>query len=144
MPGRDRYEAVAVKTGVPWYVIAVIHCMETGLRFDRHLHNGDPLTRRTSHVPAGRPKEGDPPFEGEESAVDALKLRRLGPDTDWSLPGMLYRIEGFYGWGYRLYRAHVLSPYPWGFSNHYHMRHVRRGRHVVGHGEVDAVRRGVR
>jgi hypothetical protein len=93
--------------------------METGLRFDRHLHNGDPLTRRTTHVPAGRPKDGEPPFEWEASAADALKLRRLGPDTDWSLAGMLYEIEGFNGWGYRLHHAHVLSPYLWSFSSHY-------------------------
>lgn len=117
--GRARYDEVAARTGVPWYVIAVIHCMETGLRFDRHLHNGDPLTERTRHVPAGRPRDGQPPFTWEESAVDALGLRRLGPDTDWTLAGTLYEIEGFNGWGYRLHHPHVRSPYLWSFSNHY-------------------------
>lgn len=116
---RNRYDATSLETGVPWHVIAIIHCMETGLRFDRHLHNGDPLTRRTTNVPAGRPRTGQPPFTWEESAKDALALRRLGPQTDWSLAGTLYEIEGYNGWGYRLHHAHVLSPYLWGHSEHY-------------------------
>lgn len=116
---RGRYEAVADQTGVPWHVIAVIHCMETGLRFDRHLHNGDPLTRRTTHVPAGRPLEGQPPFSWEESARDALALRRLGRHTDWSLAGTLFEIEGYNGWGYRRFRPHILTPYLWSFSDLY-------------------------
>src|SRR4051812_33071262 len=71
---RARYESVQADTGVPWHVIALIHCMEGGQRFDRHLHNGDPLSARTVQVPAGRPKTGTPPFTWEESAQDALKL----------------------------------------------------------------------
>ena len=50
---RGRYERVAEATQVPWHVIALIHNMECSGRFDCHLHNGDPLTRRTKHVPAG-------------------------------------------------------------------------------------------
>jgi len=105
--------------GIPWYFIAVIHNMESGMNFTKHLHNGDPLTARTVQVPAGRPRQGNPPFTWEESAVDALTLRKIGASTDWSLSGMLYQMEGYNGWGYRLYHAHVLSPYLWGFSNHY-------------------------
>ena len=70
---RTRYEAIAHETGVPWGVVAVVHQMEAGLRFDRHLHNGDPLTARTVRVPSGRPREGAPPFTWEESATDALR-----------------------------------------------------------------------
>jgi lysozyme family protein len=116
---RARYETVAAETGVPWYVIAVIHAMETGLRFDRHLHNGDPLTARTVMVPAGHPRAGQPPFTWEASAKDALALRDLSADTDWSAGSMLYEIEGYNGWGYRLHHAHVLSPYLWSGSSHY-------------------------
>jgi lysozyme family protein len=39
---------------VPWYVIAVIHNMECGLDFTEHLHNSDPLARRTINDPPGR------------------------------------------------------------------------------------------
>jgi lysozyme family protein len=116
---RPRYESVSGATGVPWHVIALIHTMETGLRFDRHLHNGDPLTRRTVNVPAGRPRTGEPPFPWEVSAKDALALRRLGPQTDWSVAGTLYELEGYNGWGYRLHHPHVRSPYLWSASTHY-------------------------
>lgn len=119
LQSRIRYDGVAAESGVPWYVIAVIHNMETGLRFNRHLHNGDPLSARTRQVPAGRPKTGEPPFTWEESALDALALHNLGPVTDWSLSGTLYEMERYNGWGYRLYHSHVLSPYLWGYSHHY-------------------------
>src|SRR5438270_10644537 len=69
---RQRYEDVSASLNIPWFVIAVIHDMEADLNFNCHLHNGDPLTARTVHVPAGRPVNGNPPFTWEESAVDAL------------------------------------------------------------------------
>ena len=117
---RSRYESVADTLGIPWYFIAAIHNMESSQNFSKHLHNGDPLTARTRHVPAGRPKKGIPPFSWEESAVDALKLRKLHKVEEWTLPRVLYELEGYNGWGYRLYHAHVLSPYLWSYSNHYH------------------------
>ena len=114
-----RYAKVADDLNIPWYFIAVIHNMESSQDFTRHLHNGDPLTGRTTHVPAGRPKTGSPPFAWEASATDALTLKRLNQWQDWSIPGTLYKIEGYNGWGYRNYHAHVKSPYLWGYSNHY-------------------------
>lgn len=119
LANQPRYAAVGDLLSIPWHFIAVIHNMEASLNFTRHLHNGDPLNARTVHVPTGRPKIGDPPFSWEASAVDALKLRGLGKITDWSLSGTLYQLEGYNGWGYRLYHSHVLSPYLWSFSCHY-------------------------
>ncbi len=120
-----RYRKVSEQAGVPWGFVAAVHTMEAGLDFARHLHNGDPLTGRTVHVPAGRPKKGDPPFIWEESAFDALSLRKLDSHLDWGLAGTLYQLERYNGWGYRLYHPYVLSPYLWGFSNHY-----RQGKYV--------------
>lgn len=114
-----RYRAVGASLGVPWFFVAVIHNMEAGQRFTAHLHNGDPLSARTKHVPAGRPKTGHPPFTWEASAIDALGMKGLGAGTDWSLSGMLYQLERYNGWGYRRHHPHVLSPYLWSFSNHY-------------------------
>ncbi len=113
------YEDVSEKVKAPWFFIAAIHNMESGLRFDRHLHNGDRLTDRTRHVPAGRPADGNPPFTWQESAQDALKLRRVDRIQDWSLEQILYQLEGYNGWGYRLHHQHVKSPYLWSFSNQY-------------------------
>ena len=116
---REQYQGVAEKMGIPWGFIAVVHNMESSQNFNKHLHNGDPLSARTVHVPAGRPPLGRPPFTWEASAVDALSLRKLGTRTDWTLAGTLYQLELFNGIGYRLYHPHVLSPYLWSFSNHY-------------------------
>ncbi len=119
LSNKDHYEAVSDMTNAPWYFIAAIHNMESGQDFSCHLHNGDPLDARTVHVPEGRPKKGTPPFTWEESAFDALRLRGVSRVREWSLERVLYELEGYNGWGYRLYHPHVLSPYLWSFSNHY-------------------------
>ena len=53
-------------------------------QFDAHFHNGDPLTDRTKRVPAGRPKEGDPPFTWEQSAEDAIRSTKLDSVPVWT------------------------------------------------------------
>jgi len=115
----SRYEAVGMPLDIPWFVVGLIHCMEGSLNFATHLHNGDPLTARTVRVPAGRPRNGAPTFSWEDSASDALCLRNLHKWTDWSLPGTLYQLEGYNGFGYRLYHPDVRTPYLWGGSNWY-------------------------
>jgi len=126
LDARDRYDSVAAPLGLPWCVVGVIHAMEASLGFDRHLHNGDPLSARTVQVPRGRPRDGQPPFTWEESAADALILDGYATWTDWTLPGILFKWESYNGWGYRKHHPHVLSPYLWSFSNHY-----QRGKYVA-------------
>lgn len=119
LANRDRYEAVGEPLGIPWYFIGAVHNMESSQNFARHLHNGDLLTARTVHVPAGRPVDGEPPFTWEESADDALRLMKLDQVVDWSLPGTLYQLERYNGWGYRRHHPETLSPYLWAATNHY-------------------------
>jgi len=126
MAGRQRYQALGDPLAIPWYLIAVIHSLETGLHFGRHLHNGDPLTAQTVQVPKGRPATGAPPFSWEDSAVDALRLHKLDKWTDWTIPGILYQLESYNGFGYRSFHPDVLSPYLWSFCNHY-----RSGKYVA-------------
>lgn len=113
----DRYKAVERQTNVPWYLIAIIHIREASGNFTRHLHNGDPLTDRTYHVPAGRPPSGDPPFTWEESAIDAVHYDGLDRWPDWSIGGICYCLERFNGFGYRMHG--VNSPYLWGYTTAY-------------------------
>ena len=114
----DRYFAVLSKSGVPWQVIAALHYREASCNFHCHLHNGDPLTERTTHVPAGRPMLGSPPFGWEDSALDALAFDSLLGLTKWgNVATCLYRIERYNGLGYRGHG--ILSPYLWSGSNHY-------------------------
>lgn len=115
---QPRYLKVAQATQIPWPIIAVIHAMESSQRFDRHLHNGDPLHSRTVRVPAYRPL-GAPPFTWETSAIDALQYSGLAQWRDWSIAGTLFKLEAYNGWGYRRYHTQVLSPYLWSFSEHY-------------------------
>ena len=122
---QTRYAAVESELGVPWFFVGAIHCLESSLNFTRHLHNGDPLSGRTVHVPANRPRDGQPPFTWEQSAADALTLQGLDRWSDWSVPGLLYRLEAYNGFGYRTRHPEVLSPYLWSYSNHY-----TRGKYV--------------
>lgn len=116
---KDKYQSVAKATGVPWDVIAVIHSLEGNLDFSTHLHNGDPLTRRTRNVPRGRPVEGEPPFSWEESAIDAIKYDELDLNTDWSMEGIAYAFEKYNGLGYRTRNTGINSPYLWSGTTHY-------------------------
>lgn len=118
---RGRYELAGAAYRVPWQVVAAIHSLEGGGssgRFTGHLHNGDPLTARTVHVPAGRPASGRPPFTWEESASDAL--RRFERWSDWSLAGTLYQLEKYNGWGYRTrVDPPMPTPYLWSWTTAY-------------------------
>jgi lysozyme family protein len=116
---RARYEAVGEPLGIPWYFIGAVHSLESSLGFKKHLHNGDPLSGRTVQVPAGRPQTGQPPFTWEASAADALKLKNLHRWLDWSVPGLLYKLEEYNGFGYRKFHPEVKSPYLWSFSTHF-------------------------
>ncbi len=119
---RPRYDAVSRATGVPWYVIGIIHQMECSLSFTKHLHNGDSLKARTWQVPAGRPKvwppSGQDPWDA--SAIDALTMpgKEFHKITDWSVERVAYTLELYNGFGYRLYRK-INSPYLWSFTTHY-------------------------
>ena len=123
---RSRYDDVSKATGVPWYVIGIIHAMECGLNFGQHLHNGDPLARRTFQVPKGRPTTHEGPFTWEESAIDALSYDGLDKVHDWSVERIAYCLEVFNGWGYRNKGIH--SPYLWSYTNCYTCgKYVRDG-----------------
>src|SRR6266545_2747016 len=114
---QNRYAAIAAQSNVPWYVIAVIHNMECGLDFTKHLHNGDSLKRRTINEPKGRPKTGQAPFTFGVSALDALEYDGFTAWSNWSIGGICYKLEGYNGWGYRAQK--INSPYLWSYSNLY-------------------------
>lgn len=125
--GQSRYEVVAeaaakaIPNGsiCPWQVIGIIHCLECSLSWTKHLHNGDPLSARTIHVPAGRPRRGEPPFTWEQSAIDAIRMIDFNnADYDWSkIPFVLKKLEEYNGTGYQ--GRGIYSPYLWSFTNHY-------------------------
>lgn len=115
-----REVASAVNPLMPWWFVAIIHGLESGFSFSLHVHNGDPLKARTVNVPKGRPVRGNPPFSWMESAIDALTMPGKAYDKagDWSIPAILWRLEGYNGYGYRLYCG-IHSPYLWAGTNFY-------------------------
>jgi len=115
---RQRYAEVASAVCAPWYFIAIIHAMEASFNFRAHLHNGDPLSRKTVQVPANRPPVWNPPSDWASSAIDAIKYDGFADQTDWSLAATLYRWEGYNGWRSRTLHK-INTPYLWSFSNHY-------------------------
>jgi lysozyme family protein len=101
---KGRYLSIARRAKMPdigWVFIAVSHYRESGADFTKNLGQGDPLDRKTTHVPAGRgPFLGPQAFE--DGAVDALVncapyAARL---TDWTAAGMLTNLERYNGLGY--------------------------------------------
>lgn len=127
LQNRRRYEECQRQSGVWWPVIACIHSLEASFSFQGHLHNGDSLARRTVQVPAGRPERGNPPFTWEESAADALAMKRwiLQEVGDLNTPEeCLYFLEIYNGLGYRQGAGQATtpparSPYLWSMTSNY-------------------------
>jgi lysozyme family protein len=115
------YLSIARRARMPdiaWVFIAVSHYRESSQDFTKNLGQGDPLDRKTVHVPAGRgPFLGPTAFE--DAAIDALVncspfAARL---TDWSIAGMLTNLERYNGLGYA--NKGVPSPYVWSGTDQY-------------------------
>ena len=116
---KPRYEAVvlSLENGMPYWFVGIIHFMEGGGKFTRHLHNGDPLTAKTVNVPKGRPLKGNPPYSWEESAIDALTYMKYDKITDWGIQNCLDLFEKYNGGGYK--RRGLPSPYLWSYTQFY-------------------------
>jgi lysozyme family protein len=114
---KTRYVEVMDITGVPWEIIACIHNLECSCRFDRHLHEGSPLTGRTLNVPKGRPIKGNPPFSWLDSAVDALGYDKLTEVKDWSPARAMHMLCAYNGFGY--ISKGINSPYLFSMTNQY-------------------------
>ena len=122
---KPRYEAVSLTlaSGMPWWFVAIVHFMEGGGKFTKHLHNGDPLTARTVNVPKGRPVLGKAPFSWEESAIDAINYMEgqnriwRQPKGKWDIESILQKFEAYNGMGYQ--KKGLLSPYIYSYTQFY-------------------------
>jgi lysozyme family protein len=110
-----RYKSVEAKTGVPWWFIAVVHEREASQKWNTQLGQGDPLNRKSIHVPKGRG-----PFNTwEEGAIDALVncAPYAARQKDWSIGAALAMLEKYNGLGYA--NKGRPSPYIWAGTNQY-------------------------
>jgi lysozyme family protein len=112
---KARYVAVAARTGVPWFVIAVIHQRECSQSWSGSLAQGDPWNKKAVHVPAGR----GPFASWEDAAVDALVncAPYAARNKDWSVGGTLTLLEQYNGLGYA--SRGRSSPYIWSGTDQY-------------------------
>lgn len=121
---KGRYQAVTVRTGVPWAFVAVVHERECSQDWTGSLAQGDPWERVSVHVPAGRG-----PFKSwEDAAVDALVncAPHAAQNNDWSIGGTLAKLEEYNGLGYAA-RGRP-SPYIWSGTDQYKSgKYVRDG-----------------
>lgn len=104
---KSHYVPIEAATGVPWYMIALIHLREANNDFSKSLAQGDPWNRRSTHVPISGPFSSF-----EESALWSLQHDGLTTVRDWRLEKQLYYQELFNGTGYDL--RGLPSPYLWG------------------------------
>lgn len=141
---KARYVSIAKRSGMPdiaWLFVAASHYRESSQDFTKNLGQGDPLSRVTVHVPAGRgPFLGPTAFE--DGAVDALVNcpPHAARNTDWSIVGLLTLLEAYNGTGYAngpvtTKNGVVIaryppqeSPYIWSGTDQYH-----KGKYVADH-----------
>jgi lysozyme family protein len=121
---RGRYRDISKRTGVPWWVIAVIHEREASQRWDRNIAQGDPFRFKSVNVPAGRG-----PFKSfEDAAYDALVncAPYAARNKDWSIGATLVMLERYNGMGYA--GKGVPSPYIWAGTDQY-----KSGKYIRDH-----------
>jgi len=128
---KARYATVAAQTGVPWFIIAVIHEREASQSWAANLAQGDPWNAVSVHVP-----KGQGPFKSwEDAAVNALAHSPpyAAHWRDWSAGGALTLLEQYNGLGYAA--RGVPSPYLWAGTNQY-----KSGKYIAdGHYDPNAV-----
>lgn len=112
---KARYKTIEGRTGVPWFVIAVIHERESSQNWSKSIAQGDPWNKVSTHVPKGRG-----PFKSfEDAAVDALVncAPYASKWKDWSAGGTCTLLEQYNGLGYA--NKGLPSPYIWSGTDQY-------------------------
>lgn len=111
------YDEVQAGTGVPFYGTGVIDMREESFSHKSYLGNGDPLSRKTTHVPKNRGPFAEPGawYKGAIDAFNISGWSRLPAGGHWDIVTLLIKLEAYNGLGY----AHMglRSPYVWAGTN---------------------------
>ncbi len=130
LSAEERYRTVA-RTGVPWWIIAVIHQRESSQSWLASLAQGDPWNKKSIHVPKGR----GPFHSWEDAAMDALINcpPYAAKWKDWTPGGALTLLEKYNGLGYAM--RGKPSPYVWASTDQY-----KKGKYTSdGHYDPNAI-----
>jgi lysozyme family protein/peptidoglycan hydrolase-like protein with peptidoglycan-binding domain len=127
LDGKQTYLQIEGRTGVPWWFVGLCHYRESAFNFETYVGNGQPLGIRTTIFPKGRG-----PFTGPnafvDGAIDALRIEGFVGASDWGIARVLFRLEGFNGYGY--HEHGVNSPYLYGGSTLYGPPEALAGKYV--------------
>lgn len=99
------YDQVEAATGIPWYAVAAWDMREESFNHTKYLGNGDPLNKKSVHVPAGR----GPFATWYAGAIDALTLEGFSKIKHWDIVTTLIESEIYNGGGYKA--RGIPSPY---------------------------------
>lgn len=131
---KEPYLKVEKATGVPAYVVYIIHIREAGEgdvgKFRGVLHDGEHIIG-SGKVTQLEPRGRGPFATWHDAALDALKIKGMWNSqhpswSDWSPERILFYLEPYNGYGYRM--KGKTNPYLWSFSNHY-----TKGKYVRDH-----------
>lgn len=130
------YLDIQARTGVHWIFVSCTHYRESDQNFNDNLGQGDPLDRKTTHVPAGRGPFG-PPNAFADGAVDALVncAPRAAQIKDWSIASLLTWLERYNGLAYA--NAGRPSPYIWSGTSIYDPPTGPGGKVMIDHGPIN-------
>lgn len=132
------YLDIQHRTGVHWIFVACTHYRESDQNFSCNLGQGDPLDRKTVHVPAGRgPFLGPNAFA--DGGVDALVncAPYAARINDWSIESILTWLERYNGLRYA--NSDRPSPYVWSGTSIYDPPSGPGGKVLVDHGPIEPV-----
>ena len=122
---KERYQTVSSDClDFPIDLMFALHYRESSLRFNGVLHNGENILgtgRKTKLVPKGR----GPFIKWEDSATDALMMKKSLFPKEWTLASKMEFAEKFNGLGYR--NTSEFSPYVFAGTNF----HDETGKYVA-------------
>src|SRR5262249_60763230 len=82
LKGKNTYQQIETKTGVPWWFVGLCHYRESHFNFKTYLGNAQALDQITTIVPKGRgPFTGASPFVA--GAAERLGLGGVAAATEW-------------------------------------------------------------
>lgn len=122
----NKHIALSKQTGVPalWY--AAVFEREAASNFNLALGQGDPWSKVSTHVPAGK----GPFMSWESAAAYYTKYDKLNVSTSaWTMPYAAWKAEGWNGFGPRNRGRH--SGYLWSGTNWYDPPSGKGGKYVA-------------
>lgn len=120
---KPRYADASGATGVPPFVIGLIHNLEGSFSFTKRLQDGATIAE-TDWTP---------------TAIDILRKQGLDDVTKWTIERIAFQLESWNGFGYRNPGININTPYLWSLTNHHTVGKYVRDREFDANAPSDQV-----